>query len=100
MVGRSRYDSKMPRPKRRRTSKKFPRTRLKLTRAEARAYVARWELVNAHIAAERRAKTPQQRFDEWVKLMQWAKALGWRDAPRDERAVWERWNKLREALRA
>ncbi len=70
-----------------------------LTRAEARAYVARWERVNAHIAAERRAKTPTQRFRELVQLMQWAKTFGWRDAPRDnEWEIWERWNKLREAL--
>jgi len=106
-AGRGRYDAcwiapsqdtRNMAPKRPALSKKAPRKRLKLTRAEARAYVARWELVNAHIAAERRSKTPEQRFDELVQLMQWAKAFGWRDAPPDDdREVWERWNKLREA---
>jgi len=85
--------------KRRLPSKKAAQKRLGITPAEARAYVARWELVNAHIAAERRAMTHQQRFDELVELMQWAKAFGWRDAPTDDREIWARWNKLREASR-
>jgi hypothetical protein len=71
-----------------------------MTPAEARAYVARWELVNAQIAAEQRAKTPQQRFDELVRLMQWPKIFGQRAASADDdQEIWDRWNKLREAVR-
>lgn len=86
--------------KRRLPSKKAAQKRLGITPAEARAYVARWDQVNAHIAAERRAMTPQQKFDELVRLMQWPKQFGGRDRPPDDdQEIWDRWNNLREADR-
>ena len=86
--------------KRRLPSKKAAQARLGMTAAEGRAYLARWKRVNAHIAAERRAMTPQQRFDDLVRLMQWPKQFGGRARPPDDdQEVWDRWNKLREAYR-
>ena len=85
----------MPR-KRRLPSKKAAGKRLRMTAAEARAYVARWERVNAHIAAERRAKTPTQRCREVFELMEWAKAFGWRDSlESEEHKARDVWNRLR-----
>jgi hypothetical protein len=89
-------NSQMRPRKRRPPSKKAARMGLGITRAEARAYVARWELVNAHIAAERRAKTPTERFRELVQLMQWAKVFGWRDSlESEEEKARDIWNRLR-----
>jgi hypothetical protein len=86
--------------KKRRPSKKAAAKRLGITPAEARAYVARWDRVNAHVAAERRAMTPQEKFDELVRLMQWPQQFGRDDVPQqDDREVWNRWNRLREAHR-
>ncbi len=86
--------------KRRLPSKKTALARQGMTEADARAYLARWEVVNAHTAGERRAMTPQQKFDELARLMEWAKQFGWNNAePRDDSEVWARWNKLREAYR-
>jgi hypothetical protein len=87
-------------PKKRRLSKKAAAKRLGITPAAARAYVARWKRVDAHIAAERRAMSPQEEFDELARLMQWPQQFGWPDGPpEDDREVWNCWNKLREAHR-
>lgn len=86
--------------KRRLPSKKTALARQGMTAEDARAYTARWELVNAHTAAERQAMTPQQKFEELARLMEWGRQFGWYDQPpRDDREVWDRWNKLREANR-
>jgi hypothetical protein len=86
--------------KKRRPPKRATRKRPAMTPAEVRAYFARWKRMNEFIAAERRAMTPQQRFDELVRLLRWPAQFGLRDIPEpDNRAIWERWNKLREALR-
>jgi hypothetical protein len=74
--------------------------RPKITKAQVRAYFDGFKRVNELVAAERRAKTPQQRFEELVQLMQWSSIFGNRERPLDEdREVWERWNKLRDACR-
>ena len=62
--------------KRRLPSKKAALARLGMTAEDARAFTARWEQVNAHIAAERRAMAPQQKFDDLVRLMVWARECG------------------------
>jgi len=43
--------------------------------------------------------TPQQRFEELIQLMQWSCIFGRRERPIDDREVWDRWNKLRDAAR-
>ena len=86
--------------KKRRPTKRIVGKRPAMTPAEVRAHFARWKRGNDYIAAERRALTPQQRFDELVRLLQWPAQFGWPDVPEpDNREIWERWNRLREALR-
>ncbi len=71
-----------------------------MTNAQVRAYFDCFKRANEFIAAERRAKTPQQRFEELADLMQWSVHFGWRERPvDDDREVWARWNKLRDACR-
>jgi hypothetical protein len=80
---------------------KAPLKRPVITPAEARAYTRRWKLVNEYIDAERRAKTPQQRYDEVVDLMQWVDFFGSRKAlEADERIRRDVWNRLRRLYRA
>jgi hypothetical protein len=75
-------------------------TRPKMTKTQVRAYFDGLKRVNEFVAAERRAKTPQQRFEELVQLMQWSSIFSNRERPLDEdREVWQRWNKLRDACR-
>ncbi len=84
--------------KKRRQSNKAATSKVNMTRAQARAYLARWKRVNEFVAAERRAMTPQQKFDELTRLMEWGEQFGWRERPdQDNRRTWDRWNKLREA---
>jgi hypothetical protein len=81
-------------------AKRATAARPKKTKAQVRAYFDCLKRANEFIAAERRAKTPQQRFDELVQLMQWSSIFGNRERPLDDdREVWERWNKLRDACR-
>jgi len=69
-----------------------------MTRAEAVAYMARWELVDEREREAVRAMTPRKKLDTLDRLIQWADQFGWRDIPpEDEREIWDRWNKLREA---
>jgi hypothetical protein len=87
--------------KRRLPSKKAAQARLGMTAAEGREYLARWERVNAHIAAERRAMTPTERFRELVRLMQWVEVLGSRDAlESEEEKARDVWNRLRRIYSA
>lgn len=43
---------------------------LKMTKEQARQYVKRWALVNAHECKELRATTPQHKFRQLSVLMQ------------------------------
>jgi hypothetical protein len=71
-----------------------------MTRAEARAYVARWKRVNEFQLAERKAKTPTERFRELVRLMQWVDLFGLRrNLEREERLARDVWNRLRRLHR-
>ncbi len=81
-------------------SKKAATKRMAMTRADARAWAARWKRVNEHIAAERRALTPTQKFDQWAQLMQLARLIATPDSrAEDDRQVRERWIRLRRVYR-
>jgi hypothetical protein len=87
--------------KRRLPSKEAAAKRLGVTPAEARAYLARWKRVNAHITAERRAMSPTERFRDLVDLMQWVDLFGSRQAlEADEKQARDVWNRLRRSYRA
>jgi hypothetical protein len=80
--------------------KRATAARPKMTKAQVRAYIDGLTRANEFIAAERRAKTPQQRFEELVQLMQWAPPFVSRERPIDaDRDVWDRWNNLWDACR-
>ncbi len=86
--------------KRRLPPKKSAMKRVSMTRDAARAWAARWKRVNEFIAAERRALTPTQKFDQWVQLMQWARLIAAPDSrAEEERQVRERWIRLRRVFR-
>ena len=86
--------------KKRPQAKRATAARPEMTKAQVRAYFDGLKRVNEFVAAERRAKTPQQRFEELVQLMQWSSIFGKRERPYDEdREVWDRWNKLRDISR-
>jgi hypothetical protein len=67
-----------------------------LTRAQARAYVARWRAVRAAEIRELRAASPESKLRQTASLMLSARALGWR-VPESSLAR-ERWRALRQAL--
>jgi hypothetical protein len=66
-----------------------------MTPAEVRTYFARWKRVNDFIAAERRAQTPVQKFEQWIQLMKWAALFGSpKSRSEEDRRVRERWVRL------
>jgi hypothetical protein len=72
----------------------------RLTRAEARAYVARWQRVNAAEIQELRRTPMAVKLRQLAAMMATARALGWTEALAEgEAEVWERWNRLRKAYR-
>ncbi|MBI3976670.1 MAG: hypothetical protein HY331_00650 [Chloroflexi bacterium] len=69
-----------------------------MTKAEALAFKARWEMVNAAEIEELRATTPEKKLRQLAAMMALAKQLGWTDAlAAEEGEVRERWNRLRRA---
>jgi hypothetical protein len=69
-----------------------------MTREEARAYLARWRLVNAREREELRAAAPEAKLRQLAALMESVDALGWRDVlAQGEDEVRERWGQLRKA---
>jgi hypothetical protein len=81
--------------KHRRASKKG-RIQKSLTRAEAREFRARWELVNAVEQAELRSTPLDQKLRQLAALMASAEAMGWTEVLASEDAeVRDRWNRLR-----
>ena len=71
-----------------------------ITKAEARAFKARWEAVNAADREELRATPMKTKLRQLAALMGSAEKLGWTDALAAEEAeVRDRWNRLRGACR-
>jgi hypothetical protein len=73
----------------------------RMSKAEAQAYVARWNLVNEAEREELRTTPMEVKFRQFESLMRMAIALGWTESPAAEEAevaaVRERWNRLRRA---
>ena len=68
----------------------------RITKAEARAFKARWKKVNAVQREELRAMSPAQKMRQLTALMASARQLGWTES-RDKKVheVRARWNRLR-----
>jgi hypothetical protein len=70
----------------------------RMTPAEARAFVARWQLANAAEIEELRATPPDVKLQQLAALMASAGLMGWRtDLAAEDAEVRERWAKLRKA---
>lgn len=69
-----------------------------MTKSEARAYRARWEMVNRAEREELRTTPMDQKAKQLAALMQSAEAFGWRECLMSEEAeVRERWNEIRRS---
>lgn len=67
-----------------------------LTQKEARAFRARWEMVNAAEQTELRATPLSQKLQQLAALMASVSSLGWSEAlGQEETEVRARWNRLR-----
>ena len=78
------------------TTRKRGNLKKTLTRVEARAFQARWELVNAAERAELQATPLERKLSQLAVLMDSVEPLGWTGALKAEEAeVRERWNRLR-----
>lgn len=70
----------------------------RITRAEARAYRARWQAVNAAERSELRAASAEDKLRQLAALMASVEQMGWSEALAAEEAVArERWARLRRA---
>ena len=78
------------------TTRKRGNLKKTITRAEARAFQARWELVNAAERAELQATSLERKLSQLAILMDSVEPLGWTEALKAEEAeARERWNRLR-----
>lgn len=67
-----------------------------LSRKDAQAFRARWEMVNAAEQAELRATSLRQKLYQLAALMASVPSLGWSEAlGQEETEVRARWNRLR-----
>ena len=67
-----------------------------MTRAEARAFRTRWEMVNAAERAELQATPLDRKLHQLAALMASVEPLGWTEAlAAEESQVRARWNRLR-----
>ena len=72
----------------------------RLTKAEARAFRERWQLVNEREAQELRSTPLDVKLQQFNTLLGWAHAFGWAEALAEgEAEVRERWARLRKAYR-
>jgi len=69
-----------------------------LTKEQAISFKRRWELVRAREISELRATPIELKLRQLASLMASVRELGWDERlAEDERAVWSRWKRLREA---
>jgi len=68
-----------------------------MTRDEARAWMERWKIVNEFTDAERRALTPEERFEHLVTLFESADLFEWPDTTDEDQRIGEIWMRLRKA---
>lgn len=72
----------------------------RMTESEARAFRARWEMVNRAELEELRTTSMAEKARQLVALMESAEELGWQERQGSEEVeVRERWNELRRAYR-
>jgi len=72
----------------------------RITKAEARAFRARWEAVNAAEVDELRATSTTHKARQLASLMASVAKLGWTEAlTEEETEVRNRWNRLRRTRR-
>jgi hypothetical protein len=70
----------------------------RMTPEEARAWKARWELVNEAEREELRSTPPELKLRQLTTLMGWVNHFGWTEAlAAQEDEVRQRWVRLREA---
>lgn len=70
-----------------------------MTREEAMAFKARWQLVNDRIDEEIRRTPVEIKFEQMVRLHTLGQTLGWGDKKsRQESAVRARWQRLHRSL--
>lgn len=70
----------------------------RLTKAQARAFRKRWQLVNAAEVEELRKTSLAEKFRQTAALMASGRDLGWGDDfDSGEAEVWDRWRRLRQA---
>lgn len=71
-----------------------------LTKAEARAFRKRWQLVNAREEEELRSTPLEVKWRQFITMLGWARQFGWQhDLEEGVAEVRERWARLRKALR-
>jgi hypothetical protein len=71
-----------------------------ITKAQARAFRARWQRVNAREEEELRSTDLEVRWRQFNTLLSWAHQLGWAAALGEgEAEVRQRWARLRKACR-
>jgi len=72
----------------------------RLTKAEARAFRRRWQLVNAREEEELRSTSLEVRWRQFNTLLGWAEQFGWAtDLSEGEDEVRQRWARLRRGFR-
>ena len=68
-----------------------------LTKAEARAFRRRWQLVNAREEEELRSTPMEVKWQQFNTLLGWAHQFGWTEALGEgEAEVRQRWARLRK----
>lgn len=71
-----------------------------MTKKDAKAFRRRWRMVNDFTLQESRRASVQDRYRDYLSLMELALALGWdKDLSREDALVRQRWNELRKAYR-
>jgi hypothetical protein len=72
----------------------------RLSPQEAKAWQARWKLVNEFEKEELRRTPLDLKLQQFNTLLGWARQLGWeQELAREEAEVRERWIRLRKAYR-
>ena len=70
-----------------------------ITKAEALAFKAGWQLANERIAEEIRSASMTAKLSQLAVMFAAGEALGWSERMRDgEDAIRERWQRLREKM--
>lgn len=71
-----------------------------ITKAEARAFHKRWNMVNAEESEELRRTPLARKLQQLNALVAWGEHFGWKDPrPNGSEEVRKRWARLRRAYR-